>query len=50
MTARNQRMRYIILNSRESAREFFEKQGYEVIEDGPVLFGLIKHFKMKKRL
>jgi N-acetylglutamate synthase-like GNAT family acetyltransferase len=50
MTARNLRMRYIILNAWESSVGFFKKLGYEVVEEGPTLFGEIKHFKMKKRL
>lgn len=50
MTARNKRMRYIILNARETAERFFKKLGYTVVEPGPTLFGVIKHFKMKKRL
>ena len=50
MTARNQRIRYIILNSRENAIKFFEKHGYTVVEDGPIQFGKIKLIKMKKRL
>ncbi|MBD3229205.1 MAG: GNAT family N-acetyltransferase [Candidatus Lokiarchaeota archaeon] len=50
MTARNKRFKYIILNARESAVGFFKKLGYSVVEPGPLLFGSIKHFKMKKRL
>ncbi|TFF86881.1 MAG: N-acetyltransferase [Promethearchaeota archaeon] len=50
MTARNRRMRYIILNAWESALGFFKKFGYEVVEEGPTLFSEIRLFKMKKRL
>ncbi|NHI91004.1 MAG: GNAT family N-acetyltransferase [Candidatus Lokiarchaeota archaeon] len=46
-TARNKGLRYILLNARESSRLFFEKKGYEVIEEGPLLFNAIKLFKMK---
>ena len=48
MTARNQRIRYIILNSRENSVKFFEKHGYIIVEDGPTQFGIIKLVKMKK--
>ncbi|MFX1294047.1 MAG: GNAT family N-acetyltransferase [Promethearchaeota archaeon] len=46
ITARNQFLKYLILNARETAIKFFEKLGYQVIEDGPLLFGEIKHKKM----
>jgi len=50
ITARNRRFLYIILNARESAVKFFEKLGYSIMEDGPILFDVIKHFKMVKKL
>lgn len=46
LTAKNQFIRYLILNARESAVKFFEKIGYKVIDEGPLLFGEIKHKKM----
>jgi len=46
LTAMNQFLKYVILNARETAFEFFEKMGYKVTEDGPILFGEIKHKKM----
>jgi len=46
LTAMNQFLKYIILNARETALPFFEKMGYKIIEDGPLLFGEIKHKKM----
>lgn len=49
VTARNRRMRYIVLNAREDAVKFFESYGYQIIEDGPLLFNQIKQFKMIKQ-
>ncbi len=42
--------KYIVLNSRESALDFYKKQGYKVVGEAPTMFGVIKHFKMKKDL
>ncbi len=44
VSARNSK--YLILNARETAIKFFEKLGYQVIAEGPLLFGTIKHKKM----
>ena len=41
---------YIVLNSRESAIGFYQKNGYRVIGEAGTLFGSIKHFKMRKDL
>ncbi len=43
------RVKYLILNARETAVKFFEKLGYQIIGDGPLLFGTIKHKKMAFR-
>ena len=40
------RVKFLILNARETAVKFFEKLGYEIVGDGPLLFGKIKHKKM----
>ncbi|NVM54773.1 MAG: GNAT family N-acetyltransferase [Candidatus Helarchaeota archaeon] len=47
LTAKNQFIKYVFLNARETALKFFEKLGYKAIEDGPLLFGEIKHKKMR---
>ena len=39
----------IELNARETAVQFYEKAGYQVMESAHTLFGSIKHFKMRKR-
>ena len=50
VTARNQGFRIIILNARENTEKFFQNHGYEIIEEGPMLNGVIKQYKMKKSL
>lgn len=49
LTAMNQLLKFTILNANEPAWQFFEKMGYKVIEDGPLLFGEIKHKKMIRK-
>lgn len=39
----------IELNARETAVQFYEKAGYQVIEPAHTLFDAIKHFKMRKK-
>ncbi|MHA1269925.1 MAG: GNAT family N-acetyltransferase [Candidatus Helarchaeota archaeon] len=50
MSAKNQGIKYIILNARENSINFFKKHGYELVGEGPALFGSIKLFKMKNIL
>jgi len=38
----------LILNARESAIGFYEKQGYKIITETHTLFNTIKHFKMER--
>ena len=40
----------VTLNSRDSARHFYEKQGYLVESTAPTLFGSIGHIKMSKQI
>lgn len=46
LTAMNQLLKFTILNANETAWQFFEKMGYKTIEDGPLLFGAVKHKKI----
>ncbi|MBI2629966.1 GNAT family N-acetyltransferase [Candidatus Pacearchaeota archaeon] len=46
--AKEKGAKYTVLNSRDSAVKFYEKYGYRVIGEAPTLFGVIKHFKMRK--
>ena len=48
--ARSLGCRIITLNSRDSARRFYEKHGYVLDSPAPVLFGSIEHVKMSKQL
>jgi N-acetylglutamate synthase-like GNAT family acetyltransferase len=49
LTAINQSIKFLVLNARESAVPFFRKNGYTIIDEGPLLFGEIKHKKMMRR-
>ncbi|MCK4652937.1 MAG: GNAT family N-acetyltransferase [Candidatus Cloacimonetes bacterium] len=42
--------RTIILNARENAMKFYKKHNYKIIGKGHTLFGVIKHFKMRKEI
>jgi predicted GNAT family N-acyltransferase len=42
--------RHIILDAREPAVGFYEKQGYRITEKTYLLFGCIQHFRMQKIL
>lgn len=42
--------RTIILNARESIVKFYKKHNYEILEKEHILFGVIKHFKMRKEI
>ena len=41
---------HIVLNARENAVGFYEKNGYKIVEKSYVLFGEIQHYKMMKKL
>ncbi len=43
-------LKSIILDAREPALTFYLKNNYVVIEDSYLLFGVIRHFRMKKEL
>jgi len=46
--AKNKKIAFIKINARKTAKGFFEKQGYEVVSEGHLLFNEIEHFVMKK--
>ncbi len=48
--ARRRGAESIVLNARNDAAGFYEKLGYEVVGEGPMLFGVIPHLRMSKRL
>ena len=39
----------IILKAREKAVSLYEKHGYEIYQEGEILFGEIKHYWMRKK-
>lgn len=41
-------IREIVLNARENAVGFYERVGYENIGEGPLLWGVIPHRRMRK--
>lgn len=48
--AREKRLETILLDARENAVNFYLQNGYEIVEPSYLLFGEIKHFRMKKLL
>ncbi|MEJ2278572.1 MAG: GNAT family N-acetyltransferase [Candidatus Lokiarchaeota archaeon] len=40
----------LILNARKTAAQFFKKLGYEIVGEGPIIFGVIDHYVMIKYL
>jgi len=48
--AKEIKLKKIILDAREEAVHFYEKNGYKVIGDSYLLFGTIKHYRMEKEL
>ena len=48
--AREKGSRKIILQSRENAVKFYEKNGYKIIEKSYLLFDVIQHWLMEKEL
>ena len=50
MEARRQGARRILLDSRESAVSFYEKNGYGIVAESYLLWGEIQHFVMTKEI
>jgi N-acetylglutamate synthase-like GNAT family acetyltransferase len=48
--ARDLGFRSLILNARKTATKFFQKLGYEIIKEGPLIFEVIEHYVMEKKL
>ena len=44
------KIKKIILDARENAVGFYQKQGYDIINESHVLYGEIRHFRMKREL
>jgi len=41
---------HIVLNARESAVGFYKKHGYRIVGKAHILFGVIPHYEMRKKL
>jgi predicted GNAT family N-acyltransferase len=48
--AKEKKLKHILLDARINAVKFYEKHGYKVIGDSYLLFGVIKHFQMRKEI
>lgn len=48
--AKNKGAHYIILNGRDIALQFYQKNGYTILNKAHTIFGSIEHWKMKKNL
>jgi predicted GNAT family N-acyltransferase len=48
--ALSKNIKIILLDARENAVEFYLRNGYEILSPSYLLFGEIKHFKMRKVL
>ena len=48
--ARTRGARSVVLNARDTAAGFYQAMGYEVIGEGPTMFGSVAHVRMRKRL
>jgi N-acetylglutamate synthase-like GNAT family acetyltransferase len=48
--ARAHGARAVMLNAREQVVGFYAVLGYEVVGEGPTMFGTVKHSKMRKKL
>ena len=46
--AKEKKLSYILLDGRINAVKFYENHGYKIIGDSYLLFGEIKHFRMRK--
>ena len=46
--AKEKGIKHIVLDARENAINFYEKNGYTIIEKSYLLFETIQHYKMKK--
>ena len=49
-SAKRKGANHMTLNARESAVGFYKKQGYRIVGKASTLFGVIPHYKMRKKL
>lgn len=48
--ARKEGLRYMLLNARDNALEFYKSCGYTIYAESYLLYGKIPHFEMRKSL
>jgi len=48
--AKNKGAHHVILNGRDSALQFYQKNGYTIVNKAHTFFGSIEHWKMRKDL
>jgi N-acetylglutamate synthase-like GNAT family acetyltransferase len=48
--AKEKKLKHILLDARINAVKFYENHGYKIIGDSYLLFGVIKHFRMRKEI
>ncbi len=48
--ARSESVRSVVLNARDSAVNFYRRRGYSVEGPADILFGEVRHFRMRKDL
>ena len=48
--AKEKKLKQITLDARINAVKFYEKHGYVVVGESYLLFGIIKHYRMTKKL
>jgi predicted GNAT family N-acyltransferase len=48
--AREKKLKRITLDARINAVKFYERNGYRVVADSYLLFGVIQHFRMEKNI
>jgi len=48
--AKNKGAHHVILNGRDTALQFYKKNGYTIVNKAHTIFGSIEHWKMRKDL
>ncbi|TRO57270.1 GNAT family N-acetyltransferase [Candidatus Bathyarchaeota archaeon] len=48
--AKNKGAHHVILNGRDSVLQFYQKNGYTIVNKAHTIFGCIEHWKMRKDL
>ncbi|WP_455369357.1 GNAT family N-acetyltransferase [[Eubacterium] cellulosolvens] len=48
--AKSKGAHHVILNGRDTALQFYQKNGYTILNKAHTIFGIIEHWKMRKNL